>query len=84
MLVEGTMLLARTDGNLIGIDGRLAKNPSFWTARVEVHRIYARIAGVRLPVALESVAHIRIAGCSTFAMSYRYLSVPVGQRIGAL
>lgn len=82
MLVVGTMLLARTDGDLLQLDGRLAKNPSFWTNRVDVHRTYARIGGVRMPVALESTAHVRIAGPSTFRMTYQYLAVN-GQSVSA-
>jgi hypothetical protein len=75
MLVDGTMLLAREDGDLIQIDGRLAKSPSFWTHAVEVHRSYARIAGVRVPVAFESTANVRVAGRSTLRMTYQYLAV---------
>jgi hypothetical protein len=75
MLVAGTMFLGRADGDLIRIDGRLARNPSFWTSRVDVRRTYARVGGVRLPVALESIAHLRIAGRSTFRMTYQYLAV---------
>jgi hypothetical protein len=74
MLVKGYMFLA-PDGNLVRLEGRLASNPSFWTRRVDVVRRYERIAGVRVPVALESVAHVRIAGRSTFRMSYDYLKI---------
>jgi len=75
MLVAGTILLMRADGDLVRIDGRLAKSPSFWTSRVDVRRTYARVGGVRVPVALESIAHVRIAGRSTFRMTYQYLAV---------
>lgn len=74
MLVKGHIFLA-PDGDLVRLEGQLASNPSFWTRRVEVVRRYERIAGVRVPVALESVAHVRIAGRSTFRMSYDYLKV---------
>lgn len=75
MLVDGIIFLTREDADLVRLDGRLSKNPSFWTTRVEVVRTYARIAGLRLPVALESAANVRIAGRSTFRMSYEYLAV---------
>ena len=64
------------------IEGRLSKPPSFWTRRVEIVRRYQRFAGVRMPVALESVASVLIAGRSTFRMSYEYETVN-GQRVGA-
>jgi hypothetical protein len=66
----------------MGIRGSLAKNPSFWTRRVEIIRRYQRIAGVRLPVALESVANVRFAGTSTLTMTYEYESVN-GQSVGS-
>jgi hypothetical protein len=50
----------------------MAKNPSFWTTRVDVVRWYERIAGVRVPVRLDSTAHIRFAGESTLSMIYKY------------
>jgi hypothetical protein len=75
MLVDGVMFLRPPDGDLVRVEGTLAKGPSFWTPRVEVVRRYARIAGVRVPVALESVAHVRMVGRSSFRMSYHYLSV---------
>jgi hypothetical protein len=75
LLVNGSMFLRPEDGDLVRIEGALAKNPSFWTKRVEILRRYERIEGVRLPVWMESTATIRIAGKSTYSTSYRYLSV---------
>jgi hypothetical protein len=51
------------------------KSPSFWTRRVEIVRWFRRVAGVRLPVAVESTANVLIAGRSTFRMDYAYESV---------
>ena len=62
--------------------GELSKAPSFWTKRVEIVRWYQRIAGFRMPTALESVANVRIAGVSTFRMTYEYESIN-GQRVGS-
>jgi hypothetical protein len=75
LLVVGAMFLAHSDGDLLRIEGRLAKNPSFWTNRVEVTRRYARLAGVRVPIATESIAHVRLAGRSEFSMTYEYESI---------
>jgi hypothetical protein len=81
LLVEGSIFLRPDDGELVRIEGRLSKAPSFWTRQVEIIRRYQRFAGVRMPVALESVANVFIAGPSTFHMTYEYESVN-GQRIG--
>jgi hypothetical protein len=72
LLVEGAVFVHHDDGELVRIEGRLSKNPSFWTRRVDVVRRYARMAGVRVPISFESVANLLIAGRSTFKMSYEY------------
>jgi hypothetical protein len=38
-------------------------------------RRYERLAGVRVPVSIESVAHVLIAGRSTFKMTYEYETI---------
>lgn len=82
LLVNGVIFLRPDDGALMRIEGTLAKSPSFWTRRIHVVRHYATIAGVQLPVAVESNAQIRIAGSSTFRMRYEYESVN-GARVEA-
>jgi hypothetical protein len=66
LLVEGAIFVQPSDGDLARIEGRLSKTPSFWTRRVDVVRRYERLAGVRVPISIESVAHVLIAGRSTF------------------
>jgi hypothetical protein len=75
LLVDGALFLSAGDGDLRRVEGRLAKNPSFWTSRVDVVRRYARVEGVRVPFATEAVAHVRVAGRSEFAMTYEYESI---------
>jgi hypothetical protein len=82
LLVDGSIYLNPDDGDLVRLEGRLSKAPSFWTRRVEIVRRYQRFAGVRMPVALESVAHILIAGRSTFRVTYEYETVN-GRRFGS-
>lgn len=74
-LIDGTMFLMPSDGELIRVEGRLAKNPSLWMKRVEVVRAYARINGVLVPTSLDSVAHLRLLGRSTLRMTYHYTEV---------
>ncbi len=71
MLVDGAIFV-RPDGDLVRIEGRLAKSPSFWTSRVEIVRDYQRIAGVRVPVRTESRAWVKLAGMSTLEITYAY------------
>lgn len=74
-LLDGYLLVTPRDSDLVELHGQLVKTPSFWVSRVDMVRRYARILGVRLPVLTESVARVRLAGRSTFAMRYVYTSV---------
>ena len=81
LLVEGAIFVQPSDGDLARIEGRLSKTPSFWTRRVDVVRRYERLGGVRVPVSIESVAHVLIAGRSTFKMTYEYETIN-GHHVG--
>ena len=75
-LVAGTMFLKPADGNLVRLEGRLAKSPSFWVKNVDIVRKYERIAGVVVPVVLESTAQVRLVGGSgSLRMTYTYSEI---------
>lgn len=74
-LIIGQMFLRPGDGELVRVEGRLAKNPSFWVTRVQIVRSYERINGVLLPVLLESTAQLRLLGRSTLRMTYHYSQI---------
>ena len=73
-LIGGRMFLT-LDGELLRVEGLLAKNPSFWTTRVNVVRAYRRINGALMPVSLDSTAQLRLLGSSALRMTYRYSRV---------
>ncbi len=75
LLVDGQMVLSREGGDLLRVEGRLAKNPSFWTSLVRVIRHYARLEGVRVPIATESVAKVKVAGLSHLEVHYEYETI---------
>jgi hypothetical protein len=81
LLVEGAVYVQPADGELTRIEGKLSKTPSFWTRRVDVVRRYERKAGVRVPIEIDSVAHVLVAGRSTFRMTYEYETIN-GQHVG--
>jgi hypothetical protein len=81
LLVNGWLFVKQDDGDLVRIEGQLSKNPSFWTRRVEIVRRYGRVGGAHVPLEIESVAQILIAGRSTFRMTYEYESVN-GHHVG--
>jgi hypothetical protein len=82
MLIDGAIFLQPESADLVRIEGQLAKSPSFWIRQVHVVHSFDRIAGARMPVALEAVANIRFAGKATFRMTYEYEMVN-GRAVGA-
>ncbi len=72
LLVDGAVVVAAADADLMQVEGRLSKTPSFWTRSVDIVRRYARVGGIRVPVVTESTANVRIAGRSAFKMTYTY------------
>lgn len=75
LLVHGRMVLSQDGTELLRVEGRLAKNPSFWTSRVNVIRHYARLDGVRVPVATESTAKVKFAGAASLDVQYEYETI---------
>lgn len=74
-LIDGRMFLTTIDGDLARIEGRLARNPSFWLTRVNVVRSYRRIEGAVMPVLLETHGRLRLLGSSSLRMTYRYSEI---------
>jgi hypothetical protein len=71
-LIDGAVYVTDTDADLVRAEGRLAKNPSFWTRRVDVVKHYGRVGGLRVPVRVDSSAQMRLAGTSELTMTYEY------------
>jgi hypothetical protein len=75
LLVDGRMVLSQDGRELLRVEGRLSKNPSFWTSLVNVIRHYARLDGVRVPIATESTAKVKFAGLSYLDVHYEYETI---------
>ena len=74
-LIDGAVFVTSDDADLLWVEGRLAKNPSFWTSKVYLVRRYDRIAGTRVPVRLDSTAQIKFAGEAKLTMIYDYQTI---------
>jgi hypothetical protein len=75
LLVDGRMVLSQDGTELLRVEGKLSKNPSFWTSLVNVIRHYARIDGVRVPISTESIAKVKFAGTSHLEVDYQYETI---------
>ena len=73
-LVDGRAVLSE-NGDLVRVEGKLSKNPSFWTSLVNIVRHYARVAGFRVPVATETTARMRFLGVARLDVIYDYQSI---------
>ena len=83
LLVDGRMVLSEDGRDLLRVEGKLSKNPSFWTSLVNVVRRYARLDGVRVPIATESTAKVKFVGDSKLRVEYEYETIngqPVSQQ----
>jgi hypothetical protein len=81
LLVDGRMVLNPQGTEILRVEGTLSKNPSFWTSLVTIVRHFARLDGVRVPVATESVAKLKFAGQAKLDVRYEYETIngrPVG------
>ena len=74
LLVDGRAVL-NDGGDLLRVEGKLSKNPSFWTSLVNIVRRYARIGGVRVPVATETTAKVKFLGTAQMEVFYDYQTV---------
>jgi hypothetical protein len=75
LLVDGRIVINQEGTELLRVEGRLSKNPSFWTSLVDVVREFARLDGVRVPVAIDTVAKLKFAGTSRLDVRYHYETI---------
>jgi len=81
-IVKGSVLLD-TDGQVVRIEGRLVKSPSFWLRDIDVTWKYGRFGETIVPIEMTSAGRVRLFGRSTFKMTYDYVSVD-GRAVSAL
>lgn len=80
LLVDGRMVLTQDGSELLRVEGRLSKNPSFWTSLVNVIRHYVCLDGVRVPISTESIAKVKFAGLAHLEVRYDYETIN-GRRV---
>jgi hypothetical protein len=74
-LVEGFLVVRAEDGELLRLEGRLVRRPSFWTREARVVREYGRVAGQRVPLVHRSTARVLLAGAATLRIEFEYDAV---------
>jgi hypothetical protein len=61
-LIDGKIWVDATDYSIVRIDGRPARNPSFWTRSVHFVHTYQKVGPFWLAASTDSVSEIRIFG----------------------
>lgn len=69
-LFKGKIWIETSDFAIAKIEGRPAKNPSFWTKKVDFVRRYQKIGEFWLPLKDETVTLVRIFGTNILTIDY--------------
>jgi hypothetical protein len=75
VLLDGFFLVTPGAADLVRVEGRLARGPSFWAPKVDVLREFARVGGHRVVVRSESRAKLRLLGESRIVVRYEYETI---------
>jgi len=69
-LYRGRIWVDAEDFAVARIEGKPAKNPSWWISSTEVHHCYSKVDRFWLPVHNESVTHVRVGGQAVLTIEY--------------
>ena len=69
-LMKGRIWVDQTDFAIVRMEGSPAKNPSFWTRKVEFTRCYQKHGPFWLPASIESESEVLVAGKSSLRIEY--------------
>jgi len=69
-LYRGTIWVDAEDFAVARIEGKPAKNPSWWISSTEIHHRYGKVDSFWLPVHNESVTHVRVGGQAVLTIEY--------------
>src|SRR5688572_25765473 len=74
-LISGVMFLRPDEAELVRLEGRLARNPSFWVKDVTSALPSIGLATSSVPLPSDPKAHVRFLGAATFSMTYDYTEI---------
>jgi hypothetical protein len=69
-LFEGRIWIDARDYALVRAEGRIAKNPSFWTKKVQFAHTYQKSGPFWFPTSTESVTEVRVFGSTSLTINY--------------
>jgi outer membrane lipoprotein-sorting protein len=78
-LIKGRIWVDQEDFAIVRMEGSPAKNPSFWTRKVEFTRRYQKHGPFWLPASIESESEVLIAGKSSLKIEYSDYVIAQGE-----
>jgi len=72
---RGRIWVDGQDSAIVRVEGRPAKNPSWWIKKVTIRQSYQKLGDFWLPARNESVSQVRIFGRSLFTINYQEYEV---------
>jgi Outer membrane lipoprotein-sorting protein len=78
-LMKGRIWVHQEDFAIVRMEGSPAKNPSFWTRKVEFTRRYQKHGPFWLPASIESESEVLIAGKSSLKIEYSDYVIAQGE-----
>jgi hypothetical protein len=69
-LFEGRIWVDARDYALVRAEGKIAKNPSFWTRNVQFTHTYQKSGQFWFPASTESVTEVRVFGSTSLTINY--------------
>ena len=69
-LFAGRIWIDAQDYALVKVEGKPAKNPSFWTKSIHFNHVYRKSGPLWYPVSTESVTDVRIFGTTKVTINY--------------
>jgi hypothetical protein len=82
-LIDGSFVITPDTADIVRVEGKLARAPSFWIPKVQLSRHYVRIGSHRIVTRLESTASLRLIGSSFLVVTYDYDMIDGDQIVAA-
>lgn len=83
-LYRGRIWINATDFAVVRVEAEPAKNPSFWTKKSEIARVYEKVGDFWLPTRNHSVSRIRLGGNAELTIQYTDYQITSADAVGNL
>jgi len=83
-LFHGLIWVDAKDFAVVRVVAEPAKNPSFWTKRSEIERVYGKVGDFWLPTRNHSISTVRLGGSAELTIQYTDYQITSADAVGNL